>query len=138
MGQKLAAFNTNHAFVGYHDTQDSPPPSGRRVIEISDEQWQELMAEQSIGRVLTVSEGGMILVSDPPLPTVEEITASNAYVRDGLLDTATRAINPLQDAVDTQSATPAEESLLLKWKVYRRDVNRVDLTQVAPAWPEQP
>lgn len=77
----------------------------------------------------------------PPVPyvaTPEEIRKRNVGTRNYFLDTATRAINPLQDAVDLGDATPEEEEMLLAWKRYRRDVNRVDLTQEFPTWPEPP
>lgn len=58
--------------------------------------------------------------------------------RDRLLGTATLRIAPLQDAVDLDDATAAEVALLKKWKQFRVAVNRVDLTEENPAWPEQP
>ncbi|MBJ9819326.1 tail fiber assembly protein [Citrobacter koseri] len=56
-----------------------------------------------------------------------------------LLSAAAAAIAPLQDAVDIGMATNEETALLLEWKKYRVQVNRVD-TSTAPGieWPEQP
>ncbi|MBI0678604.1 tail fiber assembly protein [Citrobacter koseri] len=56
-----------------------------------------------------------------------------------LLSLATAAIAPLQDAFDLGMATDEETALLLEWKKYRVQVNRVD-TSTAPDidWPEQP
>lgn len=56
-----------------------------------------------------------------------------------LLSLATAAIAPLQDAFDLGVATDEETALLLEWKKYRVQVNRVD-TSTAPGieWPEQP
>lgn len=56
-----------------------------------------------------------------------------------LLSAAAAAIAPLQDAVDIGMATNEETALLLGWKKYRVQVNRVD-TSTAPGieWPEQP
>lgn len=55
------------------------------------------------------------------------------------LAAATRAIAPLQDAVDLGIATQAETTLLNAWKTYRVDVNRID-TSLAPniTWPLPP
>jgi hypothetical protein len=74
-----------------------------------------------------------------PIPlTPAQITDINSEVRDQLLDKATRAINPLQDAVDNDDATPAEVALLKKWKQYRTAVNRVNLVLENPNWPSAP
>ncbi|MDT3252746.1 tail fiber assembly protein [Serratia sp. root2] len=52
---------------------------------------------------------------------------------------ATTAIAPLQDAVDTEIATDAEQAALLAWKKYRVALSRID-ADTAPdiAWPELP
>jgi len=69
--------------------------------------------------------------------TSEEIKAANTSTRDHLLEQAGLAIAPLQDAVDLDDATPEETALLKKWKQYRVAVNRIDLTQERPTWPQQ-
>jgi hypothetical protein len=74
----------------------------------------------------------------PPEQTPAQIRAANAIVRDGLLDTASRAIAPLQDALDLGIIETSEQALLTQWKTYRVNVNRVDLAQQAPAWPSPP
>ncbi|WP_410735101.1 tail fiber assembly protein [Citrobacter koseri] len=53
-----------------------------------------------------------------------------------LLSVATAAIAPLQDAVDLSEATEEETALLIEWKKYRVQVNRVDTSK--PVWPETP
>ncbi|WP_202301571.1 tail fiber assembly protein [Dryocola clanedunensis] len=55
------------------------------------------------------------------------------------LDEAATAIAPLQDAVDLGIATDEEAELLLDWKRYRVEVNRID-TNLAPdiTWPVPP
>lgn len=79
---------------------------------------------------------GQFLAPEGPKPEV--IAIANKGMRDSLLSVATLAIDPLQDAVDLGGPTEAEVALLMMWKEYRRDVNRVDLTQMAPQWPSQP
>lgn len=73
-----------------------------------------------------------------PQPTPAEILANNTATRDALLNQATQAIAPLQDAVDLDMATDAETALLKQWKQYRVAVNRIDLTQASPVWPAAP
>nr|ELY4432273.1 tail fiber assembly protein [Cronobacter sakazakii] len=56
-----------------------------------------------------------------------------------LLQEATQAIAPLQDAVELEMASEGEVAQLAAWKKYRVLLNRVDTT-TAPdiAWPEMP
>ncbi|MBG6242237.1 MAG: tail fiber assembly protein, partial [Candidatus Symbiopectobacterium sp. Dall1.0] len=56
-----------------------------------------------------------------------------------LMQKASAAIAPLQDAADLDMATEAESALLVAWKTYRVLLNRVDIS-TAPdiEWPEQP
>ncbi|MHC5176652.1 tail fiber assembly protein [Serratia rhizosphaerae] len=55
------------------------------------------------------------------------------------LATATKAIAPLQDAVELNIANETEIALLTDWKTYRVMLNRLDLT-AAPNidWPPEP
>lgn len=80
-----------------------------------------------------------VIEPEPPLePTPQDVLKINTATRDFLLDAATRAINPLQDAVDNEDATAAEVAMLKKWKQHRSAVNRTVLTVERPAWPDQP
>ena len=56
-----------------------------------------------------------------------------------LMNAATAAIAPLQDAVDIGEATEQETAYLLAWKKYRVQLNRIDAS-LAPdiEWPELP
>jgi hypothetical protein len=61
--------------------------------------------------------------------------------RNVLMQIATKAIAPLQDAVDTDSATPQELEAITKWKIFRRDLGRADQQEGWPVdidWPVQP
>ncbi|WP_246874749.1 tail fiber assembly protein [Pantoea ananatis] len=62
----------------------------------------------------------------------------NSLRRDSLLALATLRIAPLQDAVDLESATSPEVSLLKEWKQYRIELNRMDMTEVNVKWPDEP
>ncbi|OCF91711.1 hypothetical protein A9G17_00550 [Gilliamella sp. wkB7] len=56
-----------------------------------------------------------------------------------LLAEAASQLSYLQDAVDSQIASEQETQLLIEWKKYRVQVNRIDIEQ-APniEWPNQP
>ncbi|MFJ2527135.1 tail fiber assembly protein [Pseudomonas helmanticensis] len=81
---------------------------------------------------------GVFLPPGAHVQTPTEIKANNSATRNFLLDCGSRAINPLQYAVDADDATAAELALLNKWKKYCVAVNRVDLTLTSPTWPEAP
>jgi hypothetical protein len=83
---------------------------------------------------------GRWLYSTPPAPALspEEILSRNTLARNTLLEKATSAIAPLQDAVDLGIATVGEQSLLTAWKQFRVAVNRIDLTAASPEWPAPP
>lgn len=74
-------------------------------------------------------------------PKPEQILAAAIGMRDGLLALATLRINPLQDAVDLDEATPEDVANLKLWKQYRVAVNRVTDQAGWPSavtWPTQP
>ena len=56
-----------------------------------------------------------------------------------LLSEAASQLSYLQDAVDSQIASEQETQLLVEWKKYRVQVNRIDI-ELAPniEWPNQP
>ncbi|EMD6815656.1 tail fiber assembly protein [Citrobacter koseri] len=66
----------------------------------------------------------------------DELIAQAEAKKAELLSLATAAIAPLQDAFDLGVATDEETALLLEWKKYRVQVNRVDTSK--PEWPELP
>jgi hypothetical protein len=88
------------------------------------------------------SDGTWAFAPPPPPPaaprTDEQIVADNTGTRNQLLNAASLAMAPLQDAVDLGIAWAQKESLLLGWKQFRVSVNRTDLHQSAPQWPSPP
>lgn len=75
------------------------------------------------------------------VPTVEEVHRAALVERDHLLSVAAIRISPLQDSVELGESTSEEESLLLAWKKYRVQVNRIDQQLGFPMsieWPSPP
>lgn len=83
-------------------------------------------------------DGDSFIEPPPPALTPAEILAANTAIRDTCLANAALAIAPLQDAVDLDLATESESAKLKKWKLYRVEVNRVDLSIQSVAWPSPP
>lgn len=105
------------------------PPEGSEAVLI------EEGADVSIGYLY---DGTDFSAPPKPVPSPAEILAANTATKDALLAVATKAIAPLQDAVDLDDATTAETALLKKWKQYRVAVSRMDLTVLNPSWPVAP
>lgn len=77
-------------------------------------------------------------VTDKVVKKTADIAAAEAQ-KQHLLSEATTIIDPLQDAVDLDMATPEEEALLKAWKKYRVLLNRVDTSTASDIiWPEKP
>lgn len=72
----------------------------------------------------------------PYQPSKEELIAEAEKKKTRLMNEASKAIAPLQDALDLGVATDKEKESLEEWKKYRVLLNRVD-TSTAPdiEWP---
>ncbi|EOX2030276.1 tail fiber assembly protein [Escherichia coli] len=77
----------------------------------------------------------------PRMPSHSELIATAESQKDRLMQAASDAIAPLQDAVDPDIdiATDEEKAQLLAWRKYRVLLNRVN-TSTAPdiVWPDMP
>ncbi|BFT62377.1 tail fiber assembly protein [Pseudomonas moorei] len=105
------------------------PPEGSVAVVVEDG------SDVSIGYLY---DGTVFSAPPKPIPSPAEILSANTATKDALLDMATAAIAPLQDAVDLEDATTEETARLKKWKQYRVAVNRIDLTVLNPGWPVAP
>lgn len=79
--------------------------------------------------------------TEPPPPTLAELTSAALVQRDGFLFTASLRIAPLQDAVDLDEATEGDIANLKLWKQYRVAINRVSDQPNFPNainWPTPP
>ncbi|WP_404460261.1 tail fiber assembly protein [Providencia rettgeri] len=76
--------------------------------------------------LVLIAEQEAFAITNPP-PSKEQLIVEAEYQKQGLLNKATAAIAPLQDAVDLGIATDEERKQLRAWKGYRVQVNRVDI-----------
>lgn len=108
------------------------PPEGSQVVSIP--------SDVNAGIGWAYIDG--VFAAPPPPPvqpkSAEQILAENTAARNALLDAATRAIAPLQDAVDIGEATDDDAANLKAWKTFRVAVNRIVLTVDSPTWPSPP
>ncbi|WP_272658399.1 tail fiber assembly protein [Providencia sp. PROV148] len=76
--------------------------------------------------LIEITEKKALEIANPP-PSKQQLIAEAEYQKQALLNEATAAIAPLQDAVDLGIATDEEREQLRAWKEYRVEVNRVDI-----------
>lgn len=98
----------------------------------------EFESEFIRGDLIEISEQEALAITNPP-PTKEQLIAEAEYQKQALLNEATTAIAPLQDAVDLGIATVKEREQLKAWKEYRVQVNRMDVgLELSVNWPISP
>lgn len=109
------------------------------VIEISEEKYWSLLKGQSAGKIISLDEhGNPILITPPPLSQEEHIVRAEQRKIE-LMDFASKTIAPLQDAVDLNIATDEEGFMLMEWKKYRIQLNRIELNNAPDIkWPVAP
>ena len=83
---------------------------------------KKLIEGQSAGKIISVNEYGQPVLADPELPEKEKPVQEAESRKSGLLQAASDAIAPLQDAVDLDIATAEENALLLA----SEKISRVD------------
>ena len=113
-------------------------------IRVADEDYTALMDGQQNGKMIVPGQvpgkGLYPVLQDRPTTAGGKEAVTNAeFDKTWRLSSAATAMAPLQDAVDIGKATEEEKALLLEWKNYRVQLNRVD-TSTAPdiEWPEIP
>lgn len=89
--------------------------------------------------MLTASEEGFPVLSDPLPLTADEMEAEAESRKSSLLAAAGNTISWLQDAADLGMATDDEKAALTAWKTYRVLLSRVDPASAPDIdWPEAP
>ncbi|WP_242209190.1 MULTISPECIES: tail fiber assembly protein [unclassified Pseudomonas] len=111
------------------DTGGLSLEEGKKAVEIGNE---------IVAAIGYSYDGAVFTAPEIPPPTPAEVLSINTAVRDGFLSAATRSMGPLQDAADLGKATADETAMLIKWKEFRVDVNRIDLKLLSPDWPVAP
>ncbi|XXF10911.1 tail fiber assembly protein [Pseudomonas sp. D2-3] len=111
------------------------------ALEITPKRHAELLAGNAQGQLIIADENGHPSLQAPPPPTAEQLSTQATAMRAQLLQSATLAIAPLQDAVDLGEASEYEEVALTAWKRYRVQLNRIEQQDSYPnaiEWPVPP
>ncbi|KUZ74972.1 phage tail protein [Burkholderia ubonensis] len=129
MGQKLAAYDIAGDIVAFYDTVDSPAPQGMPVVDISNEQWLQLIRAQSAGKRLVVDGDGKPAALDPLPPTRTEIASVKRAQRDSALTATDWLASRHQDEKLIGNGTTlsaAQFSTLIKYRQALRDLSDAD------------
>lgn len=113
---------------------DIPPD----IIFITDELYHRLLQGQSEGKIITANGNELPYLTEPTLTKGQHIAAAEVK-KNMLINKASMAIAPLQDAIELGINTDVEAKALKELKIYRVLLNRID-TSSAPEinWPTQP
>ncbi len=103
--------------------------------EVSDEVFVKYNEPAPEGKILG-SKGGIPAWVNAPVPTAEEVRATNAGMRDNLIADAKNAMFLNQTKLLLGKATEAEKKSLAEWVAYTDAVMSADLSD--PSWPEAP
>ncbi|KWA72810.1 phage tail protein [Burkholderia ubonensis] len=133
MGQKQAAYGANGKIVAFYDTVDSPAPQGANVLDISDEQWLDLINAQSAGKRLVVDSAGQPIALDPPPPTRAEIASAKRAERDSALGATDWLVARHQDEKLLGNGTTLTAEQFVMLLSYRQSLRECS---AMPNWPD--
>lgn len=118
--------------VGFYDEISNRPND---CTEISENQYQQLIAGLEDGKMLAADNNGLPVLIELLLTPEDEIALAEDK-KSLLRSKADSEIAWLQDAAEEGIATESETLLLAEWKKYRVLLMRVDTA--APDWPTLP
>lgn len=118
--------------VGFYDEISNRPND---CTEISENQYQQLIAGLEAGKMLAADNDGLPVLTELLLTPEDEIALAEDK-KNLLRSKADSEIAWLQDAAEEGIATESEKLLLAQWKKYRVLLMRVNTA--APDWPIPP
>lgn len=97
------------------------------AIEISVGRHVELMAGQSVGKIITWRDDGFPVLVDPPPPSAEELSVAERNWRDVQLAVTDDVVSRHRDELEDQSKTTLTAKQYSELQAYRRALRN---------WPE--
>ncbi|MEB0952028.1 tail fiber assembly protein [Citrobacter sedlakii] len=110
------------------------------AVEISDEQYEMLIAGQENGEIISADSNGMPVLIEPPPPTHEELIAAAEQVRQQLLVQADATMLDWRTELMLGEISDANRAKLSAWLAYKNDVKSIDVTTDPEhvSWPVPP
>ncbi|KWK27741.1 phage tail protein [Burkholderia stagnalis] len=129
MGQKQAAYDAKSRIVAFYDTVDSPAPPGANVVDITDDEWRELIVGQSRGKLGILDVNMRPVLIDAPAPTRDDVAASIRGKRDSAMSATDWLVSRHQDEkliANGTTLTAAQFSALIKYRQELRNLSDAD------------
>ncbi|KWN07027.1 phage tail protein [Burkholderia ubonensis] len=129
MGQKQAAYDAKSRIIAFYDTVDSPAPPDANVVDITDDEWRELIDGQSRGKRGALDVNMRPVLIDPPAPTRDDVAASMRGKRDSAMKATDWLVSRHQDEELIGNGTTlsaAQFSTLVKYRQALRDISDAD------------
>lgn len=91
------------------------------------------------GKALKIKDGKLTLVDPEPMKlTDEQIIYQNQQIKESLLKEANIEIDILNDKIEFDEATDGDVAMLKKWKLYRINLKKLDVSDINVIFPEKP
>ena len=91
------------------------------------------------GKILKVKDGKLIFIEPEPMRlTNEQIITQNQHIKESLLKKANSEIDILNDKIEFDEATDGDVAMLKKWKLYRINLKKLDVSDINVIFPEKP
>ena len=91
------------------------------------------------GKALKIENGKLTFVDPQPMKlTDEQIIYQNQQIKESLLKEANIEIDILNDKIEFDEATDGDVAMLKKWKLYRINLKKLDVSDINVIFPEKP
>ena len=91
------------------------------------------------GKILKVKDGKLIFIEPEPMRlTNEQIIYQNQQIKESLLKETNIEIDILNDKIEFDDATDDDVAILKKWKLYRINLKKLDVSDTNVIFPEKP
>ncbi|MGR3905712.1 phage tail assembly chaperone [Burkholderia sp. SR8] len=132
MGQKQAAYDSAGKIIGFYDSKVSPVPAEIPAVEITDDQWEMLLAGQANGMCMALDLNLTPILLDPKPLTRAELADMMRSRRDAALNATDWLVARHQDEKligDGTTLSADQFTVLVKYRQALRDLSD------ATGWP---
>ena len=110
------------------------------TMTITNQEYAEMAIKANKeGKELKYENGKLTLVDPEPRKlTNEQIINQNHMIKESLLKEANVEIDILNDKIEFDDATDGDVAILEKWKVYRINLKKLDISDINVIFPTKP
>lgn len=109
-------------------------------MTITNQEYAEMAIKANAeGKVLKVIDDKLILVDPEPMQLSDkQIISQNQQIKESLLKEANVEIDILNDKIEFDVATDDDVAMLKKWKLYRINLKKLDISDINVILPIKP